>query len=154
MPRNLIPPEPWWPQAADLMVRYDLSLREAAAELGTDLSIDQADAILKRKLFQKTLEEARTAYYIELGSNPNLTKEAVVGQLYRLVMRLAEDREDYKAADALLKLSKIKGWIGEGDQPSVLSSLSQVDIDRIRERLKEMQKPKEPNNSLTSELLH
>jgi hypothetical protein len=22
MPRQLIPPEPWWPQAADLMVRY------------------------------------------------------------------------------------------------------------------------------------
>jgi hypothetical protein len=36
MPRHLIPPEPWWPEAADLMVRYDLSLREAAAELGVD----------------------------------------------------------------------------------------------------------------------
>ena len=48
------------PKAADLMVRYDLSLREAAAELGTDLTIDQADAILKRKLFQKTLEEAKS----------------------------------------------------------------------------------------------
>jgi hypothetical protein len=33
-----IPPEPWWPQAADLMVRHDLSLREAAAELGVDLT--------------------------------------------------------------------------------------------------------------------
>jgi hypothetical protein len=40
-------------------LRYDLSLREAAAELITDPTIDQADAILKRKLFQKTLEEAR-----------------------------------------------------------------------------------------------
>jgi hypothetical protein len=41
------------------MVRYDLSLREAAAELVTDPTIDEADAILKRKLFQKTLEKAR-----------------------------------------------------------------------------------------------
>jgi hypothetical protein len=30
MPRQLIPSEPWWSEAADLMVRYDLSLREAA----------------------------------------------------------------------------------------------------------------------------
>jgi len=50
MPRQLIPPEPWWAEAADLMVRYDISLREATAELGTNLTIDQADAILKRKL--------------------------------------------------------------------------------------------------------
>ena len=68
MPRQLIPPEPWWPQAADLMVRYDLSLREAAAELGVDLTIEQADAILKRKLFQKTLQEARTGYHLEIGT--------------------------------------------------------------------------------------
>jgi hypothetical protein len=33
MPRNLIAPEPWWPHAADLMVRYDRSLLEAAAKL-------------------------------------------------------------------------------------------------------------------------
>jgi hypothetical protein len=33
MPRNLIAPEPWWPDAADLMVRYDRSLLEAAAKL-------------------------------------------------------------------------------------------------------------------------
>jgi hypothetical protein len=67
MPGQLIPPKRWRPQAADLMVRYDLSLREAAAELGADLTIDQADAILKPKLFQKTLEEAEAVYNTKLG---------------------------------------------------------------------------------------
>lgn len=37
------PPKPWWCEAAELMVRYDLSLREAAAQLGVNLSIDQTD---------------------------------------------------------------------------------------------------------------
>jgi hypothetical protein len=43
----------------------------------------------------------------------------VVGQLYRLAERLAADHEDYKAADTLLKLAKVKGWIGDGDQPII-----------------------------------
>jgi hypothetical protein len=129
MPRNLIPKNPGGAEAADLMVRYDLSLREAAAELGTDLTIDQADAILKRKLFQKTLEEAKTAYYTELGSDPKLTKETVVWQLYRLAMRLAEDREDlFKGtplpaetpesdAQARGRAGGLKGGIGQSRYP-------------------------------------
>jgi hypothetical protein len=57
----------------------------------------------------------------------------VVGQLYKLAQRLAADREDYKAADALLKLAKVQGWVnGEGSDKPVLANLTQADIDRVR----------------------
>ena len=45
MTRRLTPPEPWWADAADLIARCEISLRQAAAELGIDLSIEEADNI-------------------------------------------------------------------------------------------------------------
>jgi hypothetical protein len=112
MPRKLTPPEPWWAEAADLIVRCEISLRQAAAELGIDLTIEEADNIRGRKLFQKALDDARTAYYTEIGSSPKLSKDLVVGQVYKLANKLAAEGEAYKASDALLKLARIRGWVG------------------------------------------
>jgi len=139
MPRNLIPPEPWWAEAADLMVRSNISLRQAAAELGIDLTIEEADNIKGRKLFQKAFDEAKIAYYNEIGSNPRLSKDLVVGQIYELANVLAKEGEAYKASDALLKLAKIKGWVGsEPDTLSkLLSGLTGRDIDELKQKYSE-----------------
>jgi hypothetical protein len=45
-----------------------------------DLTIDHADAIQKRKPFQKTLEEATTAYYTELESSKEVSKNLIIGK--------------------------------------------------------------------------
>src|SRR5215471_9023735 len=111
MPPKPEPLEPWMLDAINLMVRQNLSLRQAAQQLGQDLTPQEADNIQGRIRFQDALAEARMSYYAEIGSNPSLTKQAVVGQLYKLAERLANDREDYKAADALLKLAKVQGWL-------------------------------------------
>jgi hypothetical protein len=139
MPRKLTPPEPWWSDAADLMARCGISLRQAAAELGIDLSIEEADNIKGRMLFQKALDEAKIAYYNEIGSNPKLSRDVVVGQIYELASVLAKEGEAYKASDALLKLAKIKGWIGyEPDTLyKMLSGLTQRDIDEMKQKLSE-----------------
>jgi len=123
------------------MVKHDLSLRQAAAELGQEISVEEAEAIKDRKFFKECLEEARISYYTELGSSPHLSKELIVGEIFKLAMRLAEDREDYKAADALLKLAKIQGWVGyEPDSLSkVLGSLNQTEIDSLKQRLRDKQ---------------
>jgi hypothetical protein len=135
MPRKPTPPEPWWPEAADLMARCNLSLRQAAAELGIDLTIEEAEAVKDRKLFQKALEDAKLAYYEEIGSNLKLSKDVVVGQVYSLAGKLAEQGEAYKASDALLKLAKIKGWVGyEPDTLyKVLNSLTHKEIQEIKQ---------------------
>jgi hypothetical protein len=139
MPRKAIPLPEWIPQACAFMVKHDLSLRQAAAELGEQISIEEAEALKDRKLFKECLEEARIAYYTELGSSPRLSKELIVGEIFKLAMRLAEDREDYKAADALLKLAKIQGWVGyEPDSMSkVLTSLNQAEIDQLKRQIGE-----------------
>jgi hypothetical protein len=127
--------------AIQLMIREDLSLRQAAQQLGVEISPQQAVNVSSRIRFQEALDEARLDYFTEIGSNPRLTKEAVVGQLYLLACRLSADREDAKAADALLKLSKIQGWLGyEPDSMfKTLGSLNQSELDQLRQRLLEKQ---------------
>ena len=112
MPRKPEPLEPWMHDAIQLMIRENLSLCQAAQQLGVEISPQHASNITSRIRFQEALDEARLEYFTEIGSNPRLTKEAIVGQLYLLACRMADDREDAKAADALLKLSKIQGWLG------------------------------------------
>jgi hypothetical protein len=139
MPRRVIPLPDWIPQACELMVKYDPSLRQAAAKLGQDISIEEAEALKDRKLFKDRLEEKRLAHYTEIGSNPKLTKEAVVGMMFKLAERLANDREDFKSADTLLKLAKMQGWVGaEPDNLwQTFSKLTQAQIDAVKERFKE-----------------
>jgi hypothetical protein len=137
MPRKPTPPEPWWPDAADLMASCNLSLRQAAAELGIDLTIEEAEAVKDRKLFQRALEDAKIAYYESIGSNVRLSKDVVVGQVYSLAGKLAEQGEAYKASDALLKLAKIKGWVGyEPDTLyKIFKSLTHKEIQEIRQNI-------------------
>jgi hypothetical protein len=134
MPRKPEPLEPWMLEAISLIVRQILTLRQAAQQLGVDITPQQADNIQGRMRFQDALEEARLKYYAAVGANPRLTKDAVAGQLFMLAQRLAADGEDAKAADALLKLAKVQNWTsGEDykDRP-VYGNLSQADIDRLR----------------------
>ena len=145
MPRKLIPPEPWWAEAVDLMARCNLSLREAAAELGIDLTIEEAEKIKDRKLFQRALEDAKIAFYAEIGCNPKLSKEVIVGQVYKLANVLAEEGEAYKATDALLKLAKIRGWVGnEPDSVwDIFKDLTDKDFQQLRREIEERKEAQE-----------
>lgn len=141
MPRKPDALEPWMFEAIALMVRQNLTLRQAAQQLGQEVTPQQADNILGRTRFQDSLEEARLKYYAEIGSNPRLTKDALIGKVYLLSERLASDREDAKASEALFRLAKIRGWAGEGgEQPSVVDLLArlltQSDLDRLRAEIK------------------
>jgi hypothetical protein len=135
------------------MIREDLSLRQAAQQLGVEISPQHASNITSRIRFQEALDEARLEYFTEIGSNPRLTKEAVVGQLYLLACRMAADREDAKAADALLKLSKIQGWLGyEPDSPfKVLHSLNQSELDQLKQRILDQKQTQQQVASQTQE---
>jgi hypothetical protein len=53
MPRKKIPLPTWIPQACGLMAKYDLSLLQAAEELGQDTSIEEAAALQDRKPLQR-----------------------------------------------------------------------------------------------------
>jgi len=139
MPRKPEPLKPWMFEAIQLMVRQGLGLKQAAEQLGENITPQEAERISARALFQEALEEARLSFYTEIGSNPKLTREAVIGRLYQLAENLASEGENYKAADTYLKLAKTAGFCGqETDTPfKVLTSLNQSELDAIKARLKE-----------------
>ena len=141
MPRKPDPLEPWMLDAIQLIVRRQLSLRQAASQLGVDITPQQADNISGRIRFQDALEDERLTYYQEIGSDPRLSKDVVVGQLFSLAQTLAVMGEHYKSADVLLKLAKVQNWTsGEEykDKP-VLANLTQADIDKLRADLRAKQ---------------
>ena len=140
MPRKPEVLEPWMMDAIQLMVRQNLSLRQAAQQLGQEITPQQADNIAGRIRFQDALREARLKYYAEIGSDYRLNRDAVVGAIFDLAQRLAGEHEDYKSADTLLKLAKIRGWVGEPERkPTLLDSLTQTDIDTLRTQIKKAQ---------------
>jgi hypothetical protein len=71
--------------------------------------------------------------------------------LYQLAERLAADREDAKASEALLRLAKVKGIVGfEPDSLyKTLSVLSAKEIDEVKQNLKQQQP--QPAESTPSE---
>jgi hypothetical protein len=153
MPRKPEQLEPWMLEAINLIVRQILTLRQAAQQLGVDITPQQADNIQGRMRFQDALEEARLKYYAAVGANPRLTKEAVAGQLFMLAQRLAADGEDAKAADALLKLAKVQNWTSgeENKDRPVLGNLSQADIDRLRAEVNAKQEEQEQEGEATKQ---
>src|SRR5262245_26034300 len=150
MPRKPEPLEPWMLEAIKLMVRQNFSLRQAAQQLGHEITTHEADNILGRTRFQDALEEARLSYYAGIGSNPHLTKDALIGKVYLLSERLASDGEDAKATEALFRLAKIQGWIaGEGGgQPSVVDLLArlltQSDLAKLKEQAEKAEEQGQP----------
>jgi len=135
-----------------VIVKYDLSLRQSAAELGIELPVEEAAALQDRKLFKQCQEEKRLAHHTEIGSNLKLANEAVEGMVFKLAERLAADQEDFKSSDALLKLMKMQWWVGaELDSFwKAFGVLSQADLDAERKCLKKEHRgqqfqPSEPN---------
>ncbi|HTQ61140.1 MAG TPA: hypothetical protein VMI32_13000 [Candidatus Solibacter sp.] len=154
MSRKPEPLEPWMLDAIELIVRRILTLRQAAQQLGVDITPQQADNIQGRIRFQDALEEARLKYYQEIGSNPRLTRDVVIGHMFKLAERLAADGEDAKASEALFRIAKVQGWTsGEApeDKP-VYANLTQADIDRLRAEINAKQEQQEQASKPTKQI--
>lgn len=128
--------EPQWLQdAVELMIRSGLSLAKAASELKANITSLEAENILRRRSFQKLLAAARYRYYNEIGSDPSLTKTALIGKLSLLSDRLLEEGEYDKAAEVLFKLAKLQNWVGVENNVNVFHGLSARELEEARKRL-------------------
>jgi hypothetical protein len=137
MPQKAKDAESWMSEAAVLMVRENRTFKEAISFLGVPLTSADADLFSRRAAFKRLVAKERDRYYQEIGSNPGLTKEKVVGQLQALADKLEAESLHDKAANVLFQLAKIKNWVGETGNINVFGNLSQKDIDEMREKLKQ-----------------
>lgn len=114
------------------MARLGLGLRAAALEVGVELTVEEAELIQRRKSFGALLWTARNRYHQEVAGDPERTKKALIGALYILAQRLSEEGESDKAAEVLLKVAKIEGWVGPDSNVNVFGNLSSKDYNDLR----------------------
>lgn len=137
MARPSSPEQTWLADAVDLMVRAGISLRQAAGELEIPITSADAENISRRKSFQKLLRTTKSKLYIELGSDPDISKTLLIGKLLLLSDRLMEEGEWDKCAEVLFKCAKVRGDVGADVATNVFTGLSAKDYSDIRKNLEE-----------------
>ncbi len=123
----------WELAAAALMARSGCSLKQAAVELGQEVTSEECRALFNRPSFQKELWTAKHKFNIDMARDPDFNQDSVVGKMLILATKLEEEGANDKAAEVLLKLCKIKGWTGPENAVNIFGELTQKDLDAIRE---------------------
>ncbi len=138
--------ENWLIEAAELMARTGCSLQQACTELDRTEDSQECDNIVRRKSFNRLLWEHRHRYFSSLGKDPSFSQDVLIGRLMSQSQKLEEEGEYDKAAEVLLKIAKIRGWVGPENQVSIFGELSQSDLDGIRKKIEgALEKPSRPN---------
>jgi hypothetical protein len=134
LPRK--PEEPWFERVAARMVQEGKSFEQAVTEENVYMKSDEAQRHFKRASFQRCLRQARHRFHKEIAQDPERTKSTLIGQLQVCADKLMVEGNFDKAAEVLLKISKIEGWVGP-DQNIQVFGLNQSQIDAAREALKQ-----------------
>lgn len=140
MPRKPLKSEPWFHDVAKMMVKQSLSFRRAAEECGIILTPEEADAYQKRTSWEPILRLERYKYWEELGSDPNRTKQMLIGGMMYDIIKLREDGNYEKSLEGSLKLAKVEYGALNENQVSVLGGLSQEELDRVKARIADMKR--------------
>jgi hypothetical protein len=137
MAKKPLKPEPWMAEVAQLMVKTGLNFRRAAETLGHIFTPDEADNFQKRDAWERVLRFERYKYLEELAADPQRTKNVLLGGMVYDIQRLREDGNYEKSLDGSLKLARVEFGIAE-NQVNVLGTLNQEEINKVRERIKQL----------------
>lgn len=136
--------EPYFQPLAELMAREGLTLAEAATRISQPITKENAAKLFKTKQFQALLRAERLRFYAEVGRNPEWSRKTAIGQLLVCIQELMSAGEFDKAAEVILKATKVEGWLGNETQVTVFNGLSQQQLEQIRSRIT---KPIEPQST-------
>jgi hypothetical protein len=137
MPKKPLKAEPWMAEVAQLMVKTGLNFRRAAETLGQVFTPDECDNFQKRDAWERTLRFERYKFLEELAADPQRTKNVLLGGMVYDIQRLREDGNYEKSLDGSLKLARVEYGLAE-NQVNVLGTLNQEEINKVRERIKQL----------------
>jgi hypothetical protein len=118
------------------MVQEGKTFAQAMTEEGVAMTSAEAEQWFKRASFQRCLRQARHRFHSEIARDPERGKITTIGQLQLCADKLQAEGEFDKAAEVLLKICKIEGWVGP-DNVQVFGNLTQAQIDAARDTLKQ-----------------
>src|SRR5690242_1202712 len=114
------------------MVRQGITLRQAAADLGQMLTVEEAEDAFRRRSFTRLLWAARNRWFAEIAEDPERSKAAKIGQLEILAKKLEDEGAHDKAAEVIFKIAKIEGWLTPDSTVNVFGSLSAKEFAEVR----------------------
>lgn len=117
------------------MAREGLTLEEAATRLKVQISTLEAKNAYRTKAFQRLLRTERNRYFREIGTDREWSKKTAVGKLLACAEELYARGEYDKAAEVILKATKVEGWVGEAGNVNVFAGMTGRDLDQIRAKL-------------------
>lgn len=138
--------ESWFNLAARMVVRQNIPLRQACAELDLSVSSQESEKIFKSEAFQKILQIERNVYARELANTPGRDKTSSLGLLVYLVQKLIDEQQWDKAVVALEKLMKAEGWTGADSTVNVFAGLTAKEYSEL---LKEVEEDQTTNQKKT-----
>lgn len=129
------PEQDWLPVAAELIAREGLSFREAVTRLKIPLTTDQSTQIFRTKQFQRLLNAERNRYWRELALDPDWARKTAVGQLLYCAQQLITAGDFDKAAEVIMKASRVEGWLNSDTTVNVFAGLTARDLEEARIRI-------------------
>jgi hypothetical protein len=135
--------ESWFNLAARMIVRQNIPLRQACAELDLSVSSQESEKIFKSEAFQKILQIERNVYARELANTPGRDKTSSLGLLVYLVQKLIDEQQWDKAVVALEKLMKAEGWTGADTNVNVFAGLNAKEYQQLLAEIEQDDKKKE-----------
>lgn len=136
MPRKPAIEASWYGRVAVQMVENGKTFAQAMTEEGVAMTTAEAESWFRRSSFQRCLRQARHRFHNQIARDPERNKTTTIGQLQLLADKLQAEGEFDKAAEVLLKICKIEGWVGP-DNVQVFGNLTQAQIDAARDALKQ-----------------
>ncbi len=130
--------EPWYQKAAERMARENKSLFVVSNELDLGMTAKQCIDLEKTKDFAACYRGERLKYYKELASDPQRSKETLVGQMLVCADELFKKDAPDKAARVLMDLAKIQGYMDASTNLNIFGSLTASDLEATKARLKKM----------------
>lgn len=130
------PAQEWYRDAAKLMVRAGMSLKQAATEMLLDLDAGEIEKVFRQKEFQKVLAEEREKFYAEVAETPGRSKATAIGRMHVAIDRLAAEGAWDKVITGVRELARLEGWVGPETDISVFAGLTAKDIAEAKERLR------------------
>lgn len=129
-------------------MRSNISLKQAALDIGIALDPEEYDSIARRPEFKEILRAEANKYYSQVANDPSRTKSTAIGRMW-VQADLLQLQGDYdKAAAVLEKLAKLEGWTGSDSNVNIFAGLTARDIedakDRILAELPEVKKNSSP----------
>jgi len=128
----------WYKPVAELMVNELMSFSAACQAYGRKFTTATEEHEHEYSpAFRNLLAGMHLDFFVELGSNPTIGREYVLGVATHAIRKLNETGQYDKVTAPLKEISDVLGLTRDPEEKPVLFNLTQADIDKARLELKE-----------------